>query len=321
MTAMHKKGPWSTAEDAQLMHLIRITGPAQWVKISEQMGSRSAKQCRERYHQNLKPGLRRDPISAEEGRIIEQLVKQMGRRWADIARKLHNRSDNHVKNWWNGSSMQKKGLKARKASPRTRQSSVESLHYRQAPEYFRTTHDYAAYSHHHAAPPPSTSFSNAHHPQFPGVTHSSLPSPSTISAGGEPLDRAPSLMSDSGSLHSMSPKSVAMPGTPDSPPILPPLKIDDGDYHGPKLPIMNCRPAPVQLPSIRDTMLPGPCSPTDIRPGLLGAPGDRRETPAAGMPTQMKLPPISELRHPAPTMPNSFYGYPSRTDHSTRSPL
>ncbi|KAF3484134.1 FlbD [Arthroderma uncinatum] len=67
------------------------------------MKYRSPKQCRERFHQNLKPTLNHDPISAEEGLVIERLVSEMGKRWAEIARRLGNRSDNAVKNWWNGS--------------------------------------------------------------------------------------------------------------------------------------------------------------------------------------------------------------------------
>ena len=40
--------------------------------------------------------------------MIEQLVQEMGKRWAEIARRLGNRSDNAVKNWWNGSMNRRK---------------------------------------------------------------------------------------------------------------------------------------------------------------------------------------------------------------------
>ncbi|RMZ78084.1 hypothetical protein DV737_g4007, partial [Chaetothyriales sp. CBS 132003] len=66
------------------------------------MQHRSPKQCRERYHQNLKPSLNHEPISNDEGELIEQLVQEIGKHWAEIARRLGNRSDNAVKNWWNG---------------------------------------------------------------------------------------------------------------------------------------------------------------------------------------------------------------------------
>lgn len=40
--------------------------------------------------------------------MIEHLVEEMGKRWAEIARRLGNRSDNAVKNWWNGSMNRRK---------------------------------------------------------------------------------------------------------------------------------------------------------------------------------------------------------------------
>lgn len=100
--AAHRRGPWSPQEDSLLQDLVGQHGASNWVKISNLISTRSPKQCRERYHQNLKPNLNLDPITEEEGRKIEKMVEEMGRRWAEIARRLGNRSDNAVKNWWNG---------------------------------------------------------------------------------------------------------------------------------------------------------------------------------------------------------------------------
>lgn len=97
-----RRGPWSPEEDRKLLDAIRLYGPANWVRISQSLGSRTPKQCRERYHQNLKPSLNRNPITAEEGQLIEELVAKYGKRWAEIARHLNGRSDNAIKNWWNG---------------------------------------------------------------------------------------------------------------------------------------------------------------------------------------------------------------------------
>ncbi|ETI22701.1 hypothetical protein G647_06777 [Cladophialophora carrionii CBS 160.54] len=108
MSRSSRRGPWLPEEDATLLHLVRTQGPNNWVRISQHMQHRSPKQCRERYHQNLKPSLNHEPISAQEGELIEQLVQDMGKRWAEIARRLGNRSDNAVKNWWNGSMNRRK---------------------------------------------------------------------------------------------------------------------------------------------------------------------------------------------------------------------
>lgn len=99
---MHRRGPWVQEEDNTLLQLVHEQGPNNWVRISQQMHFRSPKQCRERFHQNLKPSLNHTPISVEEGLLIERMVNEMGKRWAEIARRLGNRSDNAVKNWWNG---------------------------------------------------------------------------------------------------------------------------------------------------------------------------------------------------------------------------
>ncbi|KAL8376343.1 hypothetical protein RB595_007435 [Gaeumannomyces hyphopodioides] len=116
MTNSHKRGPWSQAEDHQLMTLVSHQGALNWVRIAQFLGTRTPKQCRERYHQNLKPSLNHEPISPEEGAQIERMVHEMGKRWAEIARRLHNRSDNAVKNWWNGSQNRRKRDGRRKSS-------------------------------------------------------------------------------------------------------------------------------------------------------------------------------------------------------------
>ncbi|KAF2652938.1 hypothetical protein K491DRAFT_580963, partial [Lophiostoma macrostomum CBS 122681] len=94
-------GQWSEAEDNWLISLVHRNGPQNWVRISQELGTKSPKQCRERYRQG-KLGSKQDPVTAREGQQIERTVEGIGKRWAEIAQKLDEPSDDAVKNWWNG---------------------------------------------------------------------------------------------------------------------------------------------------------------------------------------------------------------------------
>ncbi|GES66763.1 MYB family conidiophore development protein FlbD [Aspergillus terreus] len=140
MAPAHRRGPWVPEEDQLLLQLVREQGPNNWVRISQHMHYRSPKQCRERFHQNLKPSLNREPISAEEGLLIERMVNEMGKRWAEIARRLGNRSDNAVKNWWNGSMNRKRrGLPASTSTSTITSSPSRTYHGRIEPPYARAS--------------------------------------------------------------------------------------------------------------------------------------------------------------------------------------
>ncbi|KAK0711912.1 Homeodomain-like protein [Lasiosphaeris hirsuta] len=96
------------------MSLVQTRGPFNWVRVATNLGSRTPKQCRERYHQTLKPTLNHAPITPEEGILIEQYVNEIGKRWAEIARRLPGRSDDMVKGWWNGSQNRRRRVDRRK---------------------------------------------------------------------------------------------------------------------------------------------------------------------------------------------------------------
>lgn len=144
MSRSSRRGPWLPEEDGTLLHLVRTQGPNNWVRISQHMQHRTPKQCRERYHQNLKPTLNHEPITADEGEQIERLVQVMGKRWAEIARRLGNRSDNAVKNWWNGS------MNRRKRTPAPPNGVSKAVGYRTQPMSASVPHRPL---YHHEAPP------------------------------------------------------------------------------------------------------------------------------------------------------------------------
>ncbi|KAG5913049.1 hypothetical protein E4U61_007452, partial [Claviceps capensis] len=97
-----RKGPWTPSEDHLLKSRVLKKGASDWVEKSRHVGTRTAKQCRERWYQTLNPDLNHAPITSDEGKIILEWVKQKGTQWTKIGRHLNGRSDNLVKNWYHG---------------------------------------------------------------------------------------------------------------------------------------------------------------------------------------------------------------------------
>jgi Myb-like DNA-binding protein FlbD len=281
------------------MQLVETQGALNWVKISSLLGSRTPKQCRERYHQNLKPSLNHEPITPEEGELIERLVQQLGKRWAEIARRLHNRSDNAVKNWWNGSMNRRRRL-TRKRAP-YEDSSDTYPSYSRPPARLQLPAVGTAYSNSHytqyALPSPTSSTS--HYPQATWGPAPSLSSPSTaISPGTDSLtEAAPSLVSDAGSYYSESPTSY---GAPESPELsLPPLRFGENKSPSRSNYTFDSESKPpagqFALPSIRDaldgrTQLPtAPNSPATLPTPRAFHPTPRSPEPELSQPTDSRM--------------------------------
>lgn len=84
---------------------------------------RHGRQCRERWNNHLDPSIARGPFTEEEDVKLFQIYKEIGKKWAEISKKMKNRTENAVKNRFN--SLMKK-LKSRQNTLLTENLSMMS---------------------------------------------------------------------------------------------------------------------------------------------------------------------------------------------------
>jgi hypothetical protein len=92
---------FSLEEDSKLNSLVGSLGINDWVRIALEMNGRSARQCRERWQNYLRPDINRTEWTKEEEELMVAKYTEFGPCWRRIAQFLESRTDIDIKNCWN----------------------------------------------------------------------------------------------------------------------------------------------------------------------------------------------------------------------------
>jgi hypothetical protein len=87
-------------EDSRLRAIVAEVGESDWAAVSRRMGTRSARQCRERFRNCLADSVKNQPWTDAEDKLLTDQVSLHGSKWSLIVSSFPSRSEVNIKNRW-----------------------------------------------------------------------------------------------------------------------------------------------------------------------------------------------------------------------------
>lgn len=93
----HPKCKFTKEEDAKLASIVSSMKELNWKIVSEKMGDRNPRQCKERWENYLDPNVNRSPFTTQEDILLIEKFQELGPKWVVISKFFNNRSDICIK--------------------------------------------------------------------------------------------------------------------------------------------------------------------------------------------------------------------------------